>query len=250
MSRKLPFFKYQGAGNDFILIEDLEETFPLGEVPRLCHRQFGIGADGLILVRTSRLAYARMLYFNADGSAASMCGNGLRCLAKFLYDERGAEGSLLIEIGKEFLTVKAEGSKISTQFPEPIEIMWEVKDAGDFLYLVDTGVPHVVLFPKGDVDIGKRGKAIRARMDANVNFVWPVSPTALIVRTFERGVEGETLACGSGVAASAYVAHKLGLGGPSISVTTKSNEVLEVRLGNPFELVGPAKLAFQGTVLT
>ncbi|NGX39464.1 MAG: Diaminopimelate epimerase [Chlamydiae bacterium] len=242
------FHKYEGAGNDFILLEDFDEVFPEGEVSYLCQRRLGIGADGLILLRRSSIADYKMVFFNADGSKGAMCGNGLRCFVHFLIDLGRVQPLYKIEVAKKVLTVKAKERKISTFFAPPTIVKWE-----EGLYVVDSGVPHVVLFSRGEVDVEKEGRALRWDLSlhpegVNVDFVQLVGKDALVLRTYERGVEAETLACGTGAVAASFVAHRLGLTGPFISVRTRSGDQLEVRLGREIELFGPSAKVYEGKV--
>lgn len=249
----LTFSKYHGAGNDFILIEDFEETFSKDLVPKLCHRSLGIGSDGLILARHSERADFKMVYFNRDGSEAAFCGNGLRCFVHFLRDFGKIQKEYRIEIGQKILTVICEGSKIFTFLPIPDILMWEVKLEEHETYVVDAGVPHAVVFALDTVDVLQEGRALRlheklAPEGANVNFVKPLSQEKLQLRTYERGVELETLACGSGAASSAFVAHKLGLCGPKVEVITRSDEVLDIEVGKEIKVGGPSVKVFEGQI--
>lgn len=244
------FSKYQGAGNDFILFEDFEEDFPMNQIPTLCHRHFGIGADGLILIRKSRLGDFQMVFFNSDGSKVGMCGNGLRCCVHFLLDQGKKMPSYLIEIEGRLLTVKVNHKKISTFLGLPKVLKWREEDN---LYLVDTGVAHLVCFAQEEVDVVSKGRQLRQDKflhpeGFNVNFVWEKGGSALEVRTYEKGVEGETLACGTGAAAAAFVAHKLGKTEKRVAVHTLSKAVLEIELGKEIEVIGPSEKVFEGFI--
>ena len=172
ISKKV-FSKYSGAGNSFVILKDFDKMFLPALVTQLCtdHR-----VDGLILARYSSIADFEMVYFNADGSRAAMCGNGLRCFVHFLRDEGFAQPSYLIEVSGKVLTVKCEGSKILTFLPIPRVLHWEIELLSKTVYVVDSGVPHVVVFANGEVNVLQEGGAMRHHEKfqpegANVNFV-------------------------------------------------------------------------------
>jgi len=203
------FFKYQGAGNDFILIDNRDLSFKYTDnkaVSRLCDRRFGIGADGLMVLQNHPDYDFEMLYFNADGYPGSMCGNGGRCIAAFakrlgIID---IETTFLAVDGPHYAKISAEGNWVELQM---IDIDTISKDGEAFI--LNTGSPHYVLRKTGlqDYDVYTNGKAIRNNdtyktQGINVNFVEDRGDH-LFVRTFERGVEDETYACGTGVTAVA-----------------------------------------------
>jgi len=255
----LPFFKYQGTGNDFVMVDDRGRTFPASPalIERLCHRRFGIGADGLILLQADPDYDFRMVYFNADGGEGSMCGNGGRCTVRFAHD--------LGVIGDSTRFVAVDGEHLASVCEEEIFLKMgdvsglEAHPGFDFL---NTGSPHVVAFQSAlkDFDVVEKGQQLRyapewvERGGTNVNFAEVRPDGSLFVRTYERGVEDETYSCGTGVTAAALAAHlRHGLPDP-----------VEIRtLGGPlrvsFEpvgdghfqniyLIGPAKRVFEGTV--
>ncbi len=247
------YHKFSGAGNDFLLFQDFEEDFPLTEVSRLCHRRIGIGADGLILARHSSIADFLMIYCNSDGSPAEMCGNGLRCFVHYLRELGHVKELYAIEVGGNVLTVKCEGTKISTFLPHPCENFEEVWLGKYRGYRIDTGVPHLVVFVDADVDVVKQGRAMRNHPlfqpeGVNVNFVQIMGRDLLSIRTYERGVEGETLACGTGAAAVALIAHHLGKCSEKVRVVPRSKQCLTLFLGNEIEITGPSEKISQGTV--
>lgn len=252
-SLQLHFHKYSGAGNDFLLFEDFAEDFPLSQSPKLCHRHHGIGADGLILARHSHLGDFEMVYFNADGSLGEMCGNGLRCFVHFLRDLGHIKDLYQVEIGGNVLTVKCEGAKISTFLPWPRVRLDEVHIEKIQGFRINTGVPHLVLFIEEEVDVERVGRELRHHSlfhpeGVNVNFVRVQGKDELQVRTYERGVERETLACGTGAAAAALVANEIGKCGREVKVITRSKEILEVRLGEEIEIIGPSVKIFEGSI--
>lgn len=211
MQEPLDFVKYQAAGNDFILIDDRMGLFPLGDsafVARLCDRRFGVGADGLILIRESAEADFEMIYCNADGRVGSLCGNGSRAAAHFaralgLANNRG---NLLASDGRhEFLFEKENEVAVEMRVQSAVEVI----DTNNCF--VNTGSPHHIVWVDGKLDaldLAALAPPIRyaeryAPGGTNVNFVQPVGPSSLEIRTWERGVEGETLSCGTGVTAAA-----------------------------------------------
>ena len=260
------FSKYQAAGNDFILIDDRSACFPVTDrllIQKLCSRHFGIGADGLILLQSSSSADFRMRIFNLDGLEAAMCGNGIRCLILYLKKNEIKQEDFLIETQKSILSCAYKEGKISIGLPNSPVLHWGVKLLDDViqheLFVVDTGVPHAVLFMQDleKCEVERLGKWIRfhplfAPEGVNVNFIEVVSD-AIHIRTYERGVEGETLSCGTGAAAAALVVlQKKALVEP-VRVISKSGEVLEFVLketlrGKEIEMTGSASFVFEGSV--
>lgn len=249
MRTGLPFSKYQGAGNDFILVDDRKALFSCEpeKIRALCHRQYGIGADGLILLQRSPQADVRMRIFNADGTEAAMCGNGIRCLFAFAHDLGCVSDEALIETQAGILKAKRVQQNISIMLPIPTYC--------SKTEVVNAGVPHHVIFVENlaSQDVEKRGKEIRFQVrfspqGVNVTFAQIVQEKVAI-RTYERGVEKETLACGTGAVAAAFMAKKnFSVIGP-VQVLTPSNEILQVfEKQNGMELVGPAKEVFKGII--
>ncbi|MCX6215235.1 diaminopimelate epimerase [Spirosoma sp.] len=255
----MDFFKYQGTGNDFILIDDRARTFPAADqafIEHLCHRRFGIGADGLILLQTDPEYDFRMVYFNADGAEGSMCGNGGRCIVRFAHDLG------LFDSETRFLAV--DGEHLAMVSDESISLkMTDVTGIEDRqgLTFLNTGSPHVVCFVDDleSFDVVSEGRSIRYSEPfqpggTNVNFAQVVDENTVFVRTYERGVEDETYSCGTGVTAVALVAqHELGMPSPVFIRTLGGN--LRVSF-NPqpnggfdsIYLIGPAKRVFAGTI--
>lgn len=242
------FTKMQAAGNDFIVVNDMSRKFasPARAAVRLCHRQYGIGADGLILLQPARNGQAayRMRIINSDGSEAEMCGNGSRCAVKFAVETGIAPTSHVMET----LAGKISGKYISknqvrVQLTEPSDFRPRVEAPlpccgvtvrGAF---INTGVPHFVTFVKriDAVDVNGFGAEIRhhkvfAPKGTNVNFVQILNRRrpAIRVRTYERGVESETLACGTGATASAIIAALTQKLQPPVSVQTSGGAVLVI----------------------
>ena len=217
----IPFTKVVGAGNDFIIIDARRRRFPAlarrwPEVARgFCDRHAGIGADGLLVLQPSRGADARMRVFNPDGSEAGMCGNGARCVARYLAAGRGARQAA-IDTAAGRITASVRGEQVAMRMTDPSELNAEmsVSIGGKPVRLgfVNTGVPHaVVAVPSVDqVDVAGLGRALRSHeafgpRGTNVNFAEEEGTGQVRLRTFERGVEAETLACGTGAAAAAVI---------------------------------------------
>ena len=263
------FFKYQGTGNDFVLLDDRNQTFPAANqalVERLCHRRFGIGADGLILLQNDPDYDFRMVYFNADGAEGSMCGNGGRCIVRFAHDLG------LFESETRFRAV--DGEHVAVVCEEDIFLKMgavsgiEDRDGRTFL---NTGSPHVVQFVDDleSFDVVAEGRAIRynsafqpgastpgesTRGGTNVNFAQVLDDNTLFVRTYERGVEDETYSCGTGVTAVALVAHQQRAMQDPVFVQTiggnlrvSFNALPDGGFDNIY-LIGPAKCVFAGTI--
>lgn len=250
---KLSFVKYQGAGNDFILIDDRAPFFNPALVPSLCHRKFGIGADGLILLQNAEQADFRMRIFNSDGSEAESCGNGLRCLMQFLVYLGMPKKPYRIATADRIVEADFFGEKISVQMGEARNVK-QLYIWGREVHFLDTGVPHAVLFVSdaSRIDLMKEGAAMRHHAafqprGANVNFA-SLQNGVIHMRTFERGLEAESLACGTGAVAVAAIAkQKHSLPNP-IQVHCLGG-LLEIYIeGQKIRMVGPAVQVFAGTV--
>jgi len=253
------FYKYHGAGNDFVVIDNrLNTFFPAPElVNRLCHRRFGIGADGLLLLETSGTHDFAMRYFNADGHEGSMCGNGGRCIAAFAYQQMNLKEKIT------FMAVdglhRAEILCIADGVAQVRLKMADVErvEPGDGYYFIDTGSPHYVAFVENAdiLDVATLGKEIRYSPlfphGTNVDFV-EIRQGKLFVRTYERGVEDETLSCGTGVTASAIAASFV-LPQLSYEINTRGGN-LKVSFAKDKEkfvdvwLEGPAACVFSGQI--
>jgi diaminopimelate epimerase len=227
--KKLIFSKYSGCGNDFILVDNRNGLFPSenqGLIQRLCHRQLGIGSDGLILLENSSQADLSMRIFNSDGSEAEMCGNGVRCLVNFAKELGLHKDRYSIQTMKGKLSASVIGQKIAVDMGSPTEQHWHIPIKIDnhehVVHHLDTGVPHLVWFcdSHDTVDLQRIGPLLRkqsafAPRGANVNIATCKSNGEIHNRTYERGVEAETLACGTGCTAVALAAAKLkGLSSP------------------------------------
>lgn len=268
MQGDIEFWKMQGAGNDFILIDDRAGRFPECNTPwiqALCTRRTGIGSDGIILLRRSETADFRMLFFNPDGGTAAMCGNGARCAARLALELRMAPNRMRIETGAGIIHAQLRADGVRLALPTPSD--WRLNETLDLetgaiqIGFMDTGVPHVVIETDDldNADVAGMGQRIRhhtafAPEGTNVNFWRQTGPSALSVRTYERGVEGETLACGTGITACALVAGLLERVRSPVSITSAGGHTLRVDFvvhDNQIRsvgLFGPAEHVFRGTV--
>ncbi len=236
----------QGAGNDFVVIDhDPQLDYPV-LARKACDRHMGIGADGVIVLGSSTVCDHRMRIFNADGSEAEMCGNGARCLAVYVANKFAVVPEIFtVETKAGTLQASVHGDIAAVRLSDPADYRPEVeiKAAGHKLtgHFINTGVPHVVVFVQGlqEMDVDGLGRLIRqhslfAPKGTNVNFVEKVREGVVAVRTYERGVEAETLACGTGSVASALIGYLHSTGkltpqkGAAMRVATKSGEVLDV----------------------
>jgi diaminopimelate epimerase len=264
----LRFTKMSGAGNDFVLIDNRAGNVHLNrsQIASLCNRHRGIGADGILLLeKASNRPHFRMRYFNADGGEAEMCGNGARCFARFANKLAGAEGTVSFETPAGVISAQLNGDLVTLQMTEPtdlrLNIQLPIADENKIIHFINSGVPHVVIPVSriDDVDVKREGSAIRyhemfSPKGANINFIEKRGPTKIAVRTYERGVEDETLACGTGVVASALIFAVTENGGGPISVIARGGDELQVsfdRIDNQFRnvtLTGPADFVFEGTI--
>lgn len=257
---KIPFFKYQGTGNDFVIIDQSKQQYlkktDTTIIQRLCDRKFGVGADGLILLQLLDGYDFEMIYFNADGKEGSMCGNGGRCAVAF------AQKIGLIEQEGRFLAIDGlHEAKINDDWVElKMSNVTEVEQGADY-YILNTGSPHYIIFAEDidDINIIDTGAAIRyskpfREEGINVNFV-EITKDGLIVATYERGVEAETLSCGTGVtaAAIAYALKEKSKTIQAVPIQTKGGK-LEIKFKKSihgFEdiwLCGKATLVFEGDI--
>tara|TARA_B110000211_G_C14069607_1_gene549332 strand:+ start:1040 stop:1831 length:792 start_codon:yes stop_codon:yes gene_type:complete len=260
---EITFFKYQGAGNDFIIIDDREEKFDRSNtalVAKMCDRRFGVGADGLMLLRNKEGFDFEMVYYNADGNEGSMCGNGGRCIVAFAKSV-GA-------VGDKCYFIAVDGPHEAEMFDHNganwVSLkMIDVPDIekGIGYVFMDTGSPHYVAFNSNNLDnmdLVEEARKIRynerySKGGTNVNFI-DINDNVIKIRTYERGVEDETLACGTGVTAAVLTAHiTSNVKGNEIDVKAKGGDlkVLFERVGNGYEnvwLQGPAEFVFNGVV--
>ena len=218
---KIPFTKMHGAGNDFIMVDDRNLAFPLADkefVRRTAVRRTGIGCDGIILLQPSDTADVRMRFINPDGGEQDMCGNGARCIARLAFDRGIAPAGMEIETGAGILQAEVLGDLIRLRMTDPTDLRLDLETGLDWnVDFVNTGVPHVVAWVEDvqAVNLPKHGSALRYDKlfepeGTNVNFARVEADGTLSMRTYERGVEAETLACGTGAVAVAVLAAERG----------------------------------------
>jgi diaminopimelate epimerase len=264
----LRFTKMNGAGNDFVMLDNRAGQIHLDpkQLSRICDRHRGVGADGILLLeKASNGADFRMRYYNRDGGEAEMCGNGARCFAKFASKIAGAPGKISFETPAGVIGAELHDELVTLQMGQPkdlrLNLAVRVADQDKNVHFINSGVPHIV-FPVSrldDVDVRGEGGALRhhemfSPKGANVNFFEKRGTKRIAIRTYERGVEDETLACGTGVVASALIfAATERLDGP-IGVLVRGGSELTVgfnRDGDNFHqvtLTGPAEFVFEGTI--
>lgn len=254
------FYKYQGTGNDFIILDNRNNEYSFitnDQVRRLCARRLGIGADGLMLFNEKKGYDFEMRYYNADGGESTMCGNGSRCIVKFAYHlgMHRNEYKFLAVDGEHEAEIDTDGT-VSVKM---IDVDKIYKLRGDFV--LNTGSPHYVKLSNDvmDMDVYKKGRDIRYSKDyeaegINVNFVEQSDDDKIIVRTYERGVEDETYSCGTGVTAAALVSYHNENGFNEVEVktlggtlTVEFDRLDDDRYVNIW-LCGPAEKVFEGTV--
>jgi len=257
---EIDFIKYHGAGNDFIMIDNYHNDKNLSQLTKknvesLCHRQFGIGADGLIILQNHENYDFEMIYYNSDGGLSSMCGNGGRCIIHLAHSSG--------YIGDSCFFLAADGrheGKVRERIELKMQPVSEIEKKSDNAFFVDTGSPHYIKLVDSveSVDLVKEAHAIRYNDEykvhgTNVNFVEVSSDNKLAIRTYERGVEGETLACGTGIVAASLVHNH---------ILSRCNEVIvnatggrcSVRMdkeGSGWKniwLIGPAQEVYRGTI--
>lgn len=255
---QIQFYKYQGTGNDFVILDNRDQQYnnlTVKQVSFLCDRRFGIGADGLMLLNNAAGYDFEMKYYNADGRESSMCGNGGRCLVKFAWHMgiRKPKYSFIAVDGAHEAEIDEDGT-VSLKMKD----VHGVKEyQGDFI--LDTGSPHYVRIEKDvmKMDVYKQGSDIRNSNDfktdgINVNFVEHTGDDEITVRTFERGVENETLSCGTGVTASALVSYHNERGFNNVTVHTRGGDLtveydrVDDDAYENIWLCGPAEKVFEG----
>ena len=258
-----------GAGNDFVLVDNRTNAWRLNreQIVRICDRHRGVGADGIILLVPCESGKADWAwqFFNSDGSSGEMCGNGARCFARFVQQIAGATGQLTFETIAGVITATFQGERVTVNLTRPENLRLNesvaLSSGSHTIHSLNTGVPHAVLFvPDADkAMVSEWGPEIRRHphfgpKGTNVNFVQVTGPNRIRVRTFERGVEGETLACGTGVTASALVSSKIHKFTSPVRVRVQGGDDLEVSFRDvnggfdEVKLTGPADFAFQGTI--
>jgi len=256
MQNSLEFFKYQGTGNDFVMIDNRDLQFPKDKeiIEKLCDRRFGIGGDGLILLENDPTEDFKMVYYNSDGNESTMCGNGGRCIVAFAH---------FLDVFEDKTTFEAIDGKHEAEIQNGI-IKLKMIDVNNIKNIdndfeLNTGSPHYVKFVEKlkDYKVFENGNKIRnsasyCEEGINVNFVEELAEKEIFVRTYERGVEDETFSCGTGVTAAALVYLK-GKNQPSVQVKVLGGnlKVYAEQVGETFKniwLEGPAKQVFKGKI--
>jgi len=263
------FVKMNGAGNDFILLDNRAGNIRLAreQIVRFCDRHRGVGADGvaLLVACASGKADWAWEFYNSDGSACTMCGNGARCFARFVQKLTGVKDRFSFETGAGVITAVFHGERVTVNLTQPKDLRLNeqvtLSTGPATIHSINTGVPHAVLYvPDADkAMVAQLGSEIRchahfAPRGTNVNFVQLLGANHIRVRTYERGVEGETLACGTGVTASALISARLhGFTSP-VQIQVWSGDTLEVSFREKagefgeVQLTGPAEFVFEGRV--
>ena len=258
---KIPFMKMSGSGNDFIVVDHrkpfLDEDRMKKFARKVCRRRVSVGADGIIFIEPSKKADFKWQFFNADGSVGEMCGNGGRCAARFAYLKGIAGSSLRFETLAGILSAQVNGKRVKLEMTKPFGLKLDerISIGGKRMMIsrINTGVPHAVLFLKDlkGIDVVTMGRMIRnhphyAPKGTNADFVQVKNKSRLWVRTYERGVEDETLACGTGAVASALVAAFKGFVKSPVSIKTSGGEIVTVH----FEIDSGQikKVLFEGDV--
>jgi len=263
----IQFFKMSGSGNDFILIDNRDHSLPVENLPEfvrtVCERKVSVGADGLIIIEDSEAFDFRWRFFNADGSEVGMCGNGGRCAARFAYLKGIGGARLSFETPAGIIDAEVKGDVVKLKLTDPyhlqVNLSIPVEERLFEISHINTGVPHVVHFVNDldQFDVFNVGRIIRYHEQyqpegTNANFVEVIDKHTIRVRTYERGVEDETLACGTGAVASALISSWKGLIEPPVSVRVMSGETLKIffrKTDHGFEdiyLEGKAKVVYEG----
>jgi diaminopimelate epimerase len=270
MERVIDFYKMSGSGNDFILVDNRANIIEAEVAPdlarNLCRRKVSVGADGLILIENDDEVDFRWNFFNADGSKAEMCGNGGRCVARLANMLGICGSSLSFRTLAGLIRAEVSGSRVKLQMTEPrdlrLDMELELNGQRFNTHFVNTGVPHTVFILDGPEILEKQevvgqGRKVRfhsqfAPAGTNVNFVAVLGEQTLALRTYERGVEDETLACGTGATAVALIGAAKGMVRPPVAVHTKSGETLtiyfdpEERLPQEVYMEGETTVIYQG----
>lgn len=260
---ELEFSKMSASGNDFIVIDNrkgkVNRKFPeVNEfVKKICRMHHSVGADGVILIENSAEHDFRWRFFNADGSEAEMCGNGGRCAARFAYLNGIAKQKMAFETVAGIIQAEVHGQKVKLQLTKPVDLKLDypvcLEDKEVFVSSVNTGVPHAVLLVS-DIDhvpVEDLGRMIRyhkvfGEKGTNVNFVELIDKKNVKIRTYERGVEGETYACGTGSVASAVILNEKSLVKNPVNIHTRGGEVLKIYIDGDVYLEGEAKIIYVG----
>lgn len=264
----IPFYKMHGASNDFIVVDDRQRIFPEDDpdwITQICSRRTGVGSEGVLLIQPSDSAHFRMRFFNPDGGEVDMCGNGARCIARLASEIGAAPRDMRFDTAAGVIAAQVGDPLVTLQLYPPKD--WRMNQrlglngASRDYHFVNSGVPHVVMIVDevANVDVQALGAAIRHHADfapggTNANFISVTGPDSIRIRTYERGVEAETLACGTGILAGALIAGRLGLVTAPVRVHSRSGDELIVNFqstdagADRVTLTGPAVHVFQGVL--
>lgn len=267
---EISFFKMTGSGNDFVLFDNRKNNLPKDYsklAKKICDRKFSVGADGILILEKCDEADFRMIIYNSDGSRAEMCGNGARCISRFahLLQITPHKMKFMTDAGLIFSEVTGETVKIKMGTPKDLKLDFALKlpDSKEIdVSFINTGVPHAVIFVTDieKIDVNDLGRKVRYHKEfapngANANFVFHKDLHHLSVRTYERGVEAETLACGTGVTASSLISAAKGLTESPVSCLTRGGDILKIyfKMNQDFSfsevyLEGPAIVCFKGEI--
>lgn len=250
--QKLKFYKYQATGNDFVILDSrqLSGDWDYSELAtRICPRRTAIGADGLIIIETDVAEDFEMKYYNVDGSGPIMCGNGARASVQFVYQiiEKKEELQFRTPDGDHYGKIQSDKVAITMQNAAEIQ---HLEDEEHQAFLLNTGAPHIViLHPDAEnIDIAEYAQPMRKKYNANVNFVYQREPDGWLIRTYERGVEGETLACGTGVTASALVLTEKYQHDYPVNIQAKGGSLAVDFRDEKLWLLGAAQQVYEGKI--
>ncbi len=245
---QMSFYKMSGSGNDFVIIDNRERGIPQDDLEnfskKICSRKDSVGADGLILLEDSSESDFKCRFFNADGSEVPMCGNGSRCIARFAYLKGLVKQDMVFEVASGRIRAQVFGEKVRLFLPPPssptLDLRLSLGGRDYIINSINTGVPHVVKFVSNleGYEVQRIGRQIRFHdhfkpEGTNVNFVERLDHRRIRIRTYERGVENETLACGTGALAASIVAFLKDLVSPPVKVETRGGETLIVYFRDP-----------------
>ena len=265
--KKIPFFKMCGSGNDFIIIDNRQHVVDENHLPEfiaaVCRRKMSVGADGVILIQASDTVDFKWRFFNSDGSIGEMCGNGARCAARFAHENGISGEKMAFETLAGIISARITQDRVKIRMTDPslalLDQHLEIQGRQVTFSIINTGVPHVVI-PVDDVDtadVVPLGRLIRRHPafqpeGTNVNFISPRTPGTYAIRTYERGVEDETLACGTGSVAGALIMAMTAGAVSPVNIITRSNCVLTIYFkteNNGFQdvfLEGDARIIYRG----
>ncbi|MDD5157657.1 diaminopimelate epimerase [Sulfurimonas sp.] len=243
--------KYSANGNDFVIFHTFIKEDRSLLAKKLCHRQNGVGADGLIVILPHERYDFEWQFYNSDGSEANMCGNGSRAAAHYAANNDIASNEMSFLTGAGVIGAKVNGDMVLSELTPPIVIEKNIEQNEKSWWLVDTGVPHLVHFTDNiDFFDVEEARELRQKYNANVNIAF-VEGKNIRVRTYERGVEGETLACGTGMAACFFVANENKMVGDEIEVYPASNETLYLGVNEKtITFKGAVKKVFEASCLS